>query len=117
MSQVGGHMFSVDNTDLLPCPTEAHLGDVDRMLKPSESQSLMKLRIFILVLKPSDTFWVGETAVDHIFWGISPFLVYFGYDFLGRVAQRSTGNGCCKRKMNIERTIVYKEHAVCQEVG
>ena len=62
MSQVGAHMFSVDNTDLLPCATEAHLGDVYRMLRPSEPQSLMKLRILTLVPKPSDTFWVGETG-------------------------------------------------------
>ena len=66
-------MFSVDNTDLLPCATEAHLGDVDRLLKPSESQSLMKLRILMLVLKPLASFWVGETAIGNTFWALAPF--------------------------------------------
>ena len=66
-------MFNVDNTDLLPCATEAHLGDVDRLLKPSESHSLRKLRILMLVPKPSDTFWVGETAIGNTFWALAPF--------------------------------------------
>ena len=70
---MGGHVFSVDNTDLLLRATEAHLGDVDRLLKPSESQSLMKLRILMLVLKPSATFWVGETAIGNTFWALAPF--------------------------------------------
>lgn len=113
---MGGHVFSVDNTDLLPCATEAHLGDVDRLLKPSESQSLMTEDTYVGPQTIS-FFLGGRNSYWKYLLGISPFLLYFGDDFLGRMAQRSRGNGYCKRQMNNERTVVYKEHAVCQWVG
>ena len=111
--------FSWTTLYLPLCAAKAHPGDMGRMLKPSESHGLMRLKILVLVCKPGarDTFWVGETAVGHTFWALAPFWFILVDDFLGRMAQRSRGNGCYRRKMNNARTVVYKEHAVHQEVG